>query len=118
MATVQIGDTLGRYELIGELGQGGMSVVYRARDTALQRDVAVKVMHGFLSEQPESRERFRREARAVAALNHPHIIEIFDYSDEAAEVIYMVAELVANFRSRPSYMSAELLHGTGVAPMP
>src|SRR5688572_32363473 len=91
---VQVGERLGRYDLTAELGQGGMSVVYRARDTQLKREVAVKVMHGFLAEQPESRERFRREAVAVANLRHPNIIEIYDYADEDADAVYMVAELV------------------------
>jgi serine/threonine-protein kinase len=94
MASVTVGAQLGRYELTGELGQGGMGVVYRAIDLELKRQVAVKVMHGFLADQAESRERFRREAVAVANLRHPHIIEVYDYSGEGAEVSYIVQELV------------------------
>ncbi len=88
------GTKLGRYEIERELGQGGMSVVYRATDTQLRRPVAIKVMHRFLAEQPEARERFHREAVAVARLHHPHIIEIFDYSGEDADQSYIVTELV------------------------
>ncbi len=71
-----------------------MSVVYRARDTQLKRDVAIKVMHAFLAEQPEAKERFHREAVAVARLRHPNIIEIFDYSGEDAQTSYIVMELI------------------------
>jgi hypothetical protein len=72
-----------------------MSVVYRARDTQLERDVAVKVMHAFLAEQAEAKERFHREAVAVARLRHDHIIEIFDYSGEEAAQSYIVTQLVS-----------------------
>ncbi|MBC7794286.1 MAG: protein kinase, partial [Clostridia bacterium] len=77
-----VGTRLGKYEVVAEIGHGGMSTVYRAHDTQLKRDVAIKVMHAFLAEQPEAKERFHREAVAVARLRHPHIIEIFDYSGE------------------------------------
>jgi hypothetical protein len=89
-----VGSRLGKYEIVAEIGHGGMSVVYRARDLQLQRDVAVKVMHAFLAEQPEAKERFHREAVAVARLRHPHIIEIYDYSGEDAAQSYIVTELV------------------------
>jgi len=90
-----VGTRIGRYEILSEIGQGGMSVVYCARDTELEREVAVKVMHSFLAEQPEARTRFRREAIAVARLRHPHIIEIFDYSGENATQSYIVTELIS-----------------------
>ncbi|MBI5509237.1 MAG: serine/threonine protein kinase [Deltaproteobacteria bacterium] len=89
-----VGTRLGRYEILQELGQGGMSVVYKATDTELRRPVAIKVMHAFLAEQAEARERFHREAVAVARLRHPHIIEIFDFSGENAKESYIVTELV------------------------
>ena len=94
MKRIQVGETLGRYDLLEELGQGGMSIVFRARDQKLKRDVALKVMHAFLAEQSEARQRFHREAVAVARLRHPHIIEIYDYSAEGTEEAYIVAELV------------------------
>lgn len=90
-----IGQSLGRYEILSEVGQGGMSVVYRARDRELHRDVAVKVMHSFLASETQARERFHREAVAVARLRHPHIIEIYDYSGENAELSYIVTELIS-----------------------
>ncbi|MEE8409346.1 MAG: protein kinase [Myxococcota bacterium] len=89
-----VGTRLGKYEVCEEIGQGGMSVVYRATDRQLERDVAIKVMHSFLAEQDEARERFHREAVAVARLRHPHIIEIYDYSGEDADTAYIVTELV------------------------
>jgi len=86
--------TLDRYELKEELGQGGMSVVYRARDRQLGRDVALKILHRYLAKQPEARRRFHREAMAVARLRHRAIVEIFDYSGPDAEDAYIVCELI------------------------
>jgi len=85
---------LGRYELLEQVGSGGMSVVYRGRDTALDREVAVKLLHPHLAAAPESRARFSREARAVARLSHPGIVEIFDYAGDAAVESYLVTEFV------------------------
>jgi tRNA A-37 threonylcarbamoyl transferase component Bud32 len=86
--------TLGRYELIEEVGTGGMATVYRGRDTALDREVAVKILHPHLASRAESRARFSREARAVARLSHPSILEIFDYSGDAAPESYLVTEFI------------------------
>jgi serine/threonine protein kinase/tetratricopeptide (TPR) repeat protein len=72
------GDRLGRYEVLGPLGAGGMGEVYRARDTELEREVAVKVLPTSVANDPDRLARFQREARAVAALSHPNILEIFD----------------------------------------
>lgn len=69
---------LGRYVLLEELGRGGFATVYRARDTQLDRVVALKVLHPYWSEDPAFVERFKQEAKAVANLNHPHIVIIFD----------------------------------------
>jgi serine/threonine-protein kinase len=85
---------LGRYELLEQVGSGGMAVVYRGRDTALDREVAVKLLHPHLATAPESRARFAREARAVARLSHPAILEIYDYAGEAAVESYLVTEFV------------------------
>jgi serine/threonine-protein kinase len=85
---------LGRYELLEQIGSGGMAVVYRGRDTALDREVAVKLLHPHLAAARESRARFSREARAVARLAHPGIVEIYDYAGEAAVESYLVTELV------------------------
>jgi serine/threonine protein kinase len=67
------GTKLGPYEVVGVLGAGGMGEVYRARDTRLDRTVAIKVLPEHLSQQPENRERFLREARSISVLSHPHI---------------------------------------------
>ena len=73
------GARLGPYEIGEPLGAGGMGEVYRARDTKLDRDVAIKVLPGELSAHPDSLARFEREAKAVAALNHPNILAIYDF---------------------------------------
>ena len=70
----------GRYSLIERVGQGGMSVVYRAKDAVLDREVALKLMHPHLAQRADSRARFSREAKAVARLRHRNIVEIFEAS--------------------------------------
>ena len=94
-----LGKTLGRYEILDELGSGGMATVYRARDQELGRQVAIKMMHPHLAKREEHAERFRREARAVAKLRHRHIIEIHDFvhidgDDDGQSYTFMVSELV------------------------
>ncbi|MEJ2084949.1 MAG: protein kinase, partial [Acidobacteriota bacterium] len=88
-----IGRTLAHYEIIAKLGQGGMGEVYRARDTKLARDVAVKVLPSELADSPERLERFRREAQAVAALNHPNIVTLFSV-EEADGIHFLTMEYV------------------------
>src|SRR5216683_4170685 len=72
------GTKLGPYQIQSPLGAGGMREVYRARDTRLERDVAVKVLPTNLSCDPSSRQRLEREAKAVSKLNHPHICTLYD----------------------------------------
>src|SRR6185503_11610276 len=84
---------LGPYEIVSPLGAGGMGEVYRARDTRLGRDVAIKVLPAHLSAQPEIRSRFEREARTVSSLNHPNICTLFDVGREDG-VDFLVMELV------------------------
>src|ERR1017187_2648921 len=72
------GTKLGAYEIQSALGAGGMGEVYRARDTRLDRTVAIKVLPKHLSANPEAKERFEREARAISSLNHPHICTLYD----------------------------------------
>ena len=86
--------SVGRYELLEQVGSGGMAVVYRGRDTALDREVAVKLLHPHLAEAPESRARFSREARAVARLSHPGIVEIYDYAGDHAVESFLITEFV------------------------
>ena len=87
------GTRLGPYEVVAPIGAGGMGEVYRARDTRLGRDVAVKVLPSHLSESPEARARFEREARVVSGLNHPHICVLHDLGREGG-TDYLVMELV------------------------
>ena len=72
------GVRLGAYEIIALVGAGGMGEVYRARDTRLDRRVAIKVLPAALAADPQLRERFDREARAISSLNHPHICALYD----------------------------------------
>ena len=72
------GTRIGPYEIVGAIGAGGMGEVYRARDTRLDRNVAIKVLPSALAADPQLRDRFEREARAISSLNHPHICTLFD----------------------------------------
>jgi len=85
---------LEKYEILEEIGHGGMATVYRARDSRLDRFVAVKVMHPHLRGAGEARARFVREARTVARIKHPNILEIHDNSEETSEESYIVTELL------------------------
>ena len=87
------GTRLGPYVIRGALGAGGMGEVYRAHDARLGRDVAVKVLPSAMSRDPERRERFQREARAIAALNHPHICAIHDVGEQDG-MDFLVMELL------------------------
>ena len=86
--------SLAKYELLGELGHGGMATVYRAHDPRLGRDVAVKLLHAHLRESAEVAARFATEARAVAKLRHPNIVEVFDVSGDDDGEQFLVVELV------------------------
>src|SRR6204780_5197975 len=72
------GTKLGPYEIQSLIGAGGMGEVYRARDTRLQRDVAIKILPSSFATDPDRLRRFEQEARAVAALNHPNLLTVFD----------------------------------------
>ena len=85
------GTKLGPYEILAPLGAGGMGEVYRARDTRLDRTVAIKVLPAHLSNDPARRQRFEREARAVASLNHPHICVLHDIGTKSG-VDFLVLE--------------------------
>ncbi|MBM3735356.1 MAG: hypothetical protein FJW39_06160 [Acidobacteria bacterium] len=75
------GEKLGPYQVVSPLGAGGMGEVYKARDTRLDRTVAVKVLPDHIAKKTDARQRFEREARAVASLNHPNICTLFDIGD-------------------------------------
>ena len=88
------GSKLGPYEIVEQIGAGGMGAVYRARDPRLDRDVAIKVLPAGLIDDEPARVRFRREAHALAKLNHPHIATLFDVGEENG-ISYLVMECVA-----------------------
>jgi serine/threonine protein kinase/Tol biopolymer transport system component len=87
------GDRLGSYEILSIVGEGGMGRVYRARDTKLQREVAIKVLPDNLAADPERVARFEREARTLASLNHPHIAQIYG-TEQSGQTHALVMELV------------------------
>src|SRR5688572_12242585 len=89
--TLSSGTRLGPYELVAPIGAGGMGEVYRAKDTRLDRTVAVKVLPPHLASSPDSRQRFEREARTISQLSHPHICALYDVGREG-EVEYLVME--------------------------
>jgi eukaryotic-like serine/threonine-protein kinase len=88
------GDELGRYRIVSLVGAGGMGAVYRATDTSLGRDVALKVLPPEVASDSDRLERFRREARALAALNHPHVVTVHSV-EHVAGVHFLTMELVA-----------------------
>src|SRR5688572_4990298 len=90
---MDIGSTFGPYEILGKLGEGGMGEVYRARDTRLNRDVAIKVLLPSVVNDAERLARFSREAQVLASLNHPNIAQIHGVED-AAGVRALVMEMV------------------------
>jgi eukaryotic-like serine/threonine-protein kinase len=89
--TLSSGARLGPYEIVSPLGAGGMGEVYRAMDTRLGRDVAIKVLSSNLSSSPELRQRFEREARTISQLSHPHICALYDVGREG-ETEFLVME--------------------------
>ena len=91
--TLVAGTRLDSYEIVGPLGAGGMGEVYRAKDTRLGREVAIKVLPAAVAADPARLARFEREAKAVAALNHPNIVVLYSI-EEAAGVRFLVMELV------------------------
>jgi eukaryotic-like serine/threonine-protein kinase len=91
--TLSAGTKLGPYEILAPLGAGGMGEVYRARDTRLKRDVAIKVLPSAYAEDGERLRRFEQEAQAASALNHPNILSIFDFGEHEGAP-YLVSELL------------------------
>src|SRR5262245_28622603 len=92
------GARVGPYEIRGAIGVGGMGEVYRARDTKLNRDVAIKVLPDLFAADPERLGRFEREAQMLASLNHPHVAQIYGFEDapqgSGSDVRALVMELV------------------------
>jgi serine/threonine protein kinase len=88
-----VGTRLGAYEIVAALGAGGMGEVYRAKDSKLGRDVALKILPASFTNDPERIARFRREAQVLASLNHPHIAQIHGL-EEVDGAQFLVLELV------------------------
>src|SRR5213592_2265486 len=86
---LSVGSRLGRYEILAPIGAGGMGEVYRAKDTKLDREVAIKILPEAFARDPERLARFEREAKALASLNHPNIAQIYGVEERA-----LVMELV------------------------
>src|SRR5512139_3480362 len=94
MSARMVGQTISHYEIVAELGQGGMGVVYKARDTRLNRLTALKVLPPEALSNPERKQRFTQEARAASALNHPNIVHIYAI-DQHEGVDFIAMEYVA-----------------------
>src|ERR1700761_2032579 len=102
----------GRYRLEAKLGSGGMSTVYLAKDTTLDRPVAVKVMHREMSEQADQLARFRQEARAVAKLSHPNVVAVIDAGEDGGYP-YIVFEYVEGETLKARINRGGALEGQG-----
>ena len=89
-----VGRMLNRYQITSLLGEGGMGAVYRAHDSTLQRDVAIKVMHETFAHQPDFQERFLQEARTAAHLDHPGIVQVYDFGQDRGS-LYIVMKFIA-----------------------
>ncbi len=113
------GARLGPYEIVSPLGAGGMGEVYRARDTRLEREVAVKVLSRDLTSSQIARERFQREARTIAALHHPHICAIYDVGETPEHQAFIVMEFLQGetleMRLRKGRMEIPALLETAIA---
>ena len=101
--------SLAHYQILSHLGAGGMGEVYRARDTRLDRDVALKILPPEFASDPQRRHRFEHEAKAVAALNHPHIVTVYSI-EEADGQRFLTMELV------PGSQLSDLIPDSGMDP--
>jgi serine/threonine protein kinase/Flp pilus assembly protein TadD len=106
-----IGTTISHYKILEKLGEGGMGVVYKAQDTKLDRPVAIKLLPSHLSGSEDNKTRFMQEAKAVAALNHPHILGIYEI-DEQGDSMFLVLEYVEGETLKKHI--AKLHSGTGL----
>src|SRR5438132_6736830 len=104
------GQRLGPYEVIAPLGAGGMGEVYKARDTRLDRTVAVKILPPTLANDPDFKARFEREARNISALNHPHICVLYDVGSAAASEVGLTQD-----SGQVSFLVMEHLDGETLA---
>src|ERR1043166_2873857 len=102
------GDRLGPYEILSLLGAGGMGEVYRAHDARIGRDVAIKVLHAAVSNDPDRLRRFQQEVQAAGAVNHPNILAIYDVGSHGS-IPYIVSELLSG------EMLRDQISGVGVS---
>ena len=105
--TLIAGIQLGRYEIRSQIGAGGMGEVYRARDTKLGRDVAIKVLPATYSQDAERLQRFEQEAQAAGSLNHPNILAVYDVGEHVGAP-YVVSELLEGETLRERLNGASL----------
>src|SRR3954470_417102 len=112
--TLQPGSRLGRYEVDGLIGSGGMGDVYRARDTRLDRSVALKVLSSSVLADPERLTRFTQEARTTALINHPNIVAVYDVGAERG-LPFVVSELLKGMTLRARLEQGSLPVRTAVA---
>src|SRR5215467_6441800 len=85
---------IGKYEIVKPLGKGAMGMVYLAHDTILERDVALKVMVAQIADDPELKQRFEREAKAVARMTHPNVVNVYDRGEHTDGSPFIVMELL------------------------
>ena len=95
MSDTLTGRTIGKYQILEKLGRGGMAEVYKAYQANLDRYVAIKLLHAFLANEQDFLQRFKREARAMAAMNHPNIVGVYDFEVYKEDTYYLVMEYIA-----------------------
>src|SRR5438270_755170 len=113
---VTSGSRLGPYEIVAPIGAGGMGEVYKARDTRLDRSVAVKILPAAFAENAEFKIRFEREARTISQLSHPHICALYDVGENYLVMELLDGETLADHLSRgPLSIDEVLRYGTQIA---
>ena len=112
---LRVGTKLGPYEIVAPIGAGGMGEVYKARDTRLDRTVALKVLPAHVAADPQFRERFDREARAISQLTHPNICTLYDIGRSEVRspegLRHIATDVAQGFSPEPSAMTPSTCHG-------